>query len=125
MTTIEPDASDAFEVREDGTTLLRFGGREVTLRRPRATEWGEYLEKLERCDAWYTQEDVPDNDRQPRKFADLLGEANPYRALYARIIADLGGTTVDVGELPTWMVDARAAIRLNAAWLTIPLVTHG
>jgi len=117
----EEKQADALTLRSDGTVLVKWDDFQVELRRPKAKEWGSYIEELEAADEWLTQPEIDAKDREPRPMRLLVAEPTPYKALYTRILDELGGQPIAQTDLPGWMIDAKFAIRLNAHWMALPL----
>lgn len=114
---------DALQLLADGRVRLAWETFDVTLRRPKVKEWAGFLEEAEAADEWRTTDDKGEPRR--RRYTELLADDGPYLTLYARIIEELGATTVARADLPLWMVDGKLIGDLSAHWLTLPLESSG
>lgn len=112
---------DVFTLNEDGTVTIGWGSTSTTLRRPTVGEWLSFMEESERADAWA-------DGTAPKKGGPVVKPTvrdavltGPYRPLYARILAELGGLSVDVKDLPMWLSLGDAMRRLSNWWMSNPL----
>lgn len=112
---------DVLTLHEDGTVTVGWDDVSATLRRPKVGEWLSFMEESERADDWNPHGEV-DGELPPRTYMDLVGPDGPYLTLWRRVLAELGGTSVEREDMPPWLADGAVFRNVSGWWRTNPLL---
>lgn len=124
-------ASD-FDLRPDGTAMIRVGGTEIVLRRPTLGEYRRAFEMFQAADdrLQAALNEIPADDTVGRvkRANELQLGHNGSAPLYGELLIDLvklilGESPLlsDPEDLPAWAVSSDVSARLLRHWRAVPL----
>lgn len=111
-----PPKADEFRLDDTGNAWLSWarGRYECWLGIPLVGEYESFMVELERAISWFDEEDH-------QKASVAWSVVNPNLLLWQRILKELGGLDVPIGDLPPWMLPGAGLTRLFASWRVNPL----